>query len=229
VAPDPAYGVFDTLLVRAGEAVDLEAHVERLTRSVHELYDVPVDAPGLAERIVADSALLVTARVRTSYEPTTGAWEIEAAPIDEPGLDPRRVTVRRVPGGLGPHKWRDRRLVAGPGGADDVLLVDDTDGLLECGAANVFVVLDDECATPPLDGRILPGTVRVRVLAELRSAARPATERRVSLAELAAAAEVFTTSSIRGVQPVVACAGVGSWPVGPVTSWLRERLGGPPS
>jgi para-aminobenzoate synthetase/4-amino-4-deoxychorismate lyase len=224
VEPDPAYGVFDTLLVRAGRAVDLEVHVERLTRSVHELYGVPADAAALAARIVADSAGLDTARVRTTYEPTEGSWEIDAARIEEPGLDPRRLTLRRAPGGLGDHKWVDRRLVADPGDADDVLLVDEPEVLLECGGANVFVVLGDDCVTPPLDGRILPGTVRARVLVELRRASRPPIERPVSLAELAAAGEVFTTSSVRGVQPVVTCDGVGSWPVGPVATWLRARL-----
>jgi branched-subunit amino acid aminotransferase/4-amino-4-deoxychorismate lyase len=223
--PDPGLGVFDTLLVRRGRAVDLGAHVDRLARSVRELYDVPVDAAVLAGRMQANAEPLGTARVRTSYEPASGEWEIEMRRIAEPGLDRCTLTRRRIAGGLGPHKWVDRRLVADPGDADDVLLVDESDGLLECGAANVFLVADGVVVTPPLDGRILPGTVRARVLALLRSHDVEAAEQPVTLTALAGAAEVFTTSSIRGVQPVISCAGLATWPVGPTTSWLRERLG----
>ena len=223
--PDPALGVFDTLLVRRGRAVDLGAHVDRLARSVRDLYDVPVDAALLSGRMQAEAEHLGTARVRTSYEPASGEWRVDTNPIEEPGLDPRTLTPRRIVGGLGPHKWVDRRLVADPGDADDVLLVDESDRLLECGAANVFLVVGGVVVTPPLDGRILPGTVRARVLALLRTHDVESAEQPVTLTDLAGAAEVFTTSSIRGVQPVIACSELASWPVGPTTRWLRERLG----
>jgi para-aminobenzoate synthetase/4-amino-4-deoxychorismate lyase len=224
--PDPALGVFDTLLVRGGRAVDLGAHVDRLARSVRELYDVPVDAAVLSGRLQAGAQSLGAARVRTSYEPASGEWRIDTEPIEEPGIDPRTLTPRRISGGLGRHKWVDRRLLADPGDADDVLLVDESDGLLECGAANVFLVIDGVVVTPPLDGRILPGTVRARVLALLRAHEVESAEQPVTLTDLAGAAEVLSTSSIRGVQPVVACSGLASWPVGPTTRWLREHLAG---
>jgi para-aminobenzoate synthetase/4-amino-4-deoxychorismate lyase len=221
-APDPAYGVFDTMLVRAGRAVDLETHVGRVARSVRELYDVPIDAGALAARIVADASGLETARVRTSYDPVAREWEIEATRIEEPGLDPRTLAVRRVPRGLGAHKWSDRRLVADPGEADDVLLVDDAGLVLECGSANVFVVFGDDVVTPPLDGRILPGIVRVGALERLRNGPVSVTERDLDVGELSGATEVFTTSSVRGIQPVAAVRGVGAWPLGPVTKSLRD-------
>lgn len=223
--PDPAYGVFDTLLVRHGRPVDLEAHLGRLCRSVRELYDVPVDPAGLATRLVADVDGLETARVRTTYDPRDGQWEIDAIRIDPPVLEPRTATVRTVPGGLGAHKWVDRRLVSVPGDAGDLLLVDEHERLLECGSANVFVVLDDTVLTPPADGRILPGTVRARVLDVLAAAGRQVEERAPTVPELVRSTEVFATSSIRGVQPIVAVTGLGTWPVGPAAAWLRERMG----
>lgn len=225
--PDPALGVFDTLLVRSGRAVGLPVHADRLARSVRELYGVPVDAAELASRIAAaceGTAGAPAARVRTAYRPSTDSWELEATEIAEPGLEPRVLAVRRVPGGLGPHKWLDRRLVADPGGADDVLLVDEHDRVLECGTANVFVVLHGDVVTPPLDGRILPGTVRDRVIARLDGDDRAVEERDLTVDELTEAGELFTTSSVRGVQPVASCTAVGSWRVGPTTSWLRARL-----
>jgi para-aminobenzoate synthetase / 4-amino-4-deoxychorismate lyase len=225
-APDATYGVFDTLLVRSGIAVDLLAHAERITRSVAQLYDVPVDLGGLAARITAAAAPFELARLRTSYEPSRSAWEIDTTAIEDPGLEPRTLTLLRCPGGLGRHKWTDRRLVDDPRDGDDVLLLDGDDRVLECGSATLFLARDGRVVTPPLDGRILPGTVRARVLEALAEAGRPAAERPVDLTELAAADEVFATSSIRGVQPVVACPGIGTWPVGPTTSGLRRLLGG---
>jgi para-aminobenzoate synthetase/4-amino-4-deoxychorismate lyase len=174
---------------------------------------------------------MATARVRTSYDPGAGEWMIETIVIERPGPAPRTLALRRLAGGLGEHKWTDRRLVVDVEAADDVLLVDDADLLLECGRANVFVVLDDLVVTPPLDGRILPGTVRGRVLELLREQRIPVAERPVTLMELGSAVEVFTTSSIGGVQPVVGCAGLATWGVGSLTSWLSDRLDqpGPPA
>jgi para-aminobenzoate synthetase/4-amino-4-deoxychorismate lyase len=219
--PDPAYGVFDTLLVRDGRAVDLDAHVRRLAASVSEVYDDVADVEDLSRRITADAAGLEVARLRTSYSPQSRAWQVEATAISEPQLSPRTLVVRELPGGLGDHKWADRRVVGDPEGADDVLVVDDG-WALECGTANVFAVLGGRVVTPALDGRILPGTVRARVLARLRSEAVPVDERPVAVAELATATEVFTTSSIRGVQPVAACHEVAGWPVGPLAGRLRD-------
>ena len=222
--PDPELGVFDTLLVRDREPVALSAHVARLADSVVRLYDVPVDRDALVDRIRKDAAVTRTARVRTSYAPSVGDWVIETLAIDEPAFEPSTLAVRRLPGGLGEHKWSDRRLLADAGTADDLLLVDEAGLLLEAGRANVFVVLDDLVVTPPLDDRILPGTTRARVLSLLHDHRIPAVERPVSIAELASAVEVFTTSSIRGVQPVGGCEGVGTWLVGSLTSWVSDHL-----
>jgi para-aminobenzoate synthetase/4-amino-4-deoxychorismate lyase len=222
--PDPALGVFDTLLVRDGEPVALSTHIGRLADSVLRLYDVRVDRDALADRVRTHAPVLGTARVRTSYDPAAGEWEIEAHAIEEPRQEPRTLALRRLAGGLGAHKWRDRRLVADTGSADDLLLVDEADLLLEAGRANVFVVLDDLVVTPPLDGRILPGTTRTRVLALLHEHRIPVAEQPVPLTDLSSAVEVFVAGSIRGVQPVVGCEGVGTWGVGSLTTWVRDHL-----
>ncbi len=77
-------------------------------------------------------------------------------------------------------------------------LLVDLDGLvLEAAWANVLAILDDgTTVTPPLDGRILPGTTRARVVA-----AGGVHERPLALAELLAAREVLLTSALRGVVP----------------------------
>ena len=68
-----------------------------------------------------------------------------------------------VPGGLGPHKYADRRRLlrrARPGRlvVDCDALVTDTDGsVLETGRGNLFVVTDDARASPrPSTGACCP-------------------------------------------------------------------------
>ena len=224
-APEHERGVFDTLLVRDGAAVDLDSHLDRLVRDVTALTGEPVDRAALAERLHAETAGVQTARVRTVFD---GAWHVTVEPVTEPGVQCRTLAPRRVAAGLGAHKWADRRLVADSGGADDVLLVDAGDRVLECGTANVFVVLDDRVVTPPLDGRILAGTVRARVLALLRDHDVPVVEEPVTLTQLQQATAVFQTSSVRGVQPVVAVEGVGRWTTWEMARWVREHLDRPP-
>jgi para-aminobenzoate synthetase / 4-amino-4-deoxychorismate lyase len=134
----------------------------------------------------------------------------------------------RVAGGLGEHKWLDRSLVdtwRDPGDPDtDALLVDEESHLLETGRGNVFVVRDGVVSTPPLDGRILPGVVRARVVAALGTLGIRCLEQAVTLAELTEADEVFVTNAIGGVRPVAACRDVGAWPHGPVTRAVDDEV-----
>jgi para-aminobenzoate synthetase/4-amino-4-deoxychorismate lyase len=65
--------------------------------------------------------------------------------------------------------------------------------VLEASRANVVVRLaDGTLVTPPDDGRILPGVTRAR------TGARP---RRLTLADLRAAPELYVTSALRDLQP----------------------------
>jgi para-aminobenzoate synthetase / 4-amino-4-deoxychorismate lyase len=125
--------------------------------------------------------------------------EIEAEPLAaEPAPDPVTLSPAVLPGGLGAHKWRDRRLLDELAQRlDAVLLLLDLDGdVLEAAYANLFIVEGTHLITPPLDGRQLPGTVRARVLA-----LHPAREERLSLARVAAADELLLASSVRGIHP----------------------------
>jgi para-aminobenzoate synthetase/4-amino-4-deoxychorismate lyase len=220
--PDAAVGVFETLLVRGGTAVDARAHLARLERSVSALYGqaLPDD---LHARVVAAAAASPLARLRVMAMPGAPEHAASAAPAPpgrrfagarpsrslrvevaaqplaaEPAPDAVTLAPAVLPGGLGAHKWQDRRLLdelAARLGAVPLLL--DLDGdVLEAAYANLFIVEGTHLITPPLDGRQLPGTVRARVLA-----LHPAREERLSLARVAAADELLLASSIRGIHP----------------------------
>ncbi len=227
--PDPRAGVFDTVLVQAGEPVALAPHLARLAASVRELYDVVLDVTALArevsETVVATGSPLQ--RVRVTFVPGTDP-SVDAQPLAGRPRAPWRLVVRRCPGGWGGHKWRDRaQLEAWSDPADpdvDPLLVDEDDRLLETGRGTVFVVRDSRVSTPPLDGRILPGITRDAVLRILDRLGIDAHVRPVALAELTEATEVFVSSSIGGVRPVTTCDLAGPWPAGPVTRALDEAL-----
>jgi para-aminobenzoate synthetase/4-amino-4-deoxychorismate lyase len=105
-----------------------------------------------------------------------------------------------LPGGLGPHKWRDRGLLDVLSGLrpGTVPLLVDTDGLvLEAAYANVWIVEGEELITPPADGRILPGTTAAVLLADEPGAR----EEPIDLERLASADSLFLTSSVSGWLP----------------------------
>ncbi|AWB90964.1 bifunctional anthranilate synthase component I family protein/aminotransferase class IV [Aeromicrobium chenweiae] len=225
-AVDESLGVFDTLLVQDGHAVDLDAHLARLGASVRAVSGATLRA-GLDDEVVRRAAELTgRQRLRIDAVPRDDGVVVTmtAAPLD-PTTGPWTLTPRTVGDGWGQHKWVDRRGLADDRGPQhDLLLTSDDGAVLETARANLFVVHDDGVHTPPTDGRILPGTARARVVEILRAAAVPVFQRRLTTQDLRIATEVFVTNALRGVVPVAAVEGVGEWAVGRTTTWLRDEL-----
>ncbi|MFI7582107.1 chorismate-binding protein [Kocuria kalidii] len=229
-----AEGVFTTLLVRGGRPVDLDAHLGRLGASCLACYGTALPPGVRAEVEGRASGLPGPHRLRITAAPAPeGALTVTVTTTALPPepVPPWRLVPLRLPGGLGEHKWADRRALAHEPESGlwtrscDPLLVDEDGTLLETGRANIFVVVDGAVLTPPADGRILPGVVRARVLAALRDAGADVHERPVRWAELARATEVFVTNSVAGVHPVGVVDGVGRWEPGPVQRALGRLLG----
>ncbi|MBC9227068.1 aminodeoxychorismate synthase component I [Aeromicrobium sp. 636] len=221
---DVHLGVFETVLVLDGRAVDLDAHLARLDASVRAVHGTTVRA-GLEEAVHARVAGLIGPhRLRIDAAPQGGDVGISMATAPLTPTEPAWSLVARVvPGGLGPHKWADRaRIPVVPGHEP---LVTDTDGsVLETARANLFAVLDDGLHTPALDGRLLPGTARARVIELASALGLPVFQHRMTTADLATATEVFATNALRGIVPVTSCEGVGRWTPGPVTARLASAL-----
>jgi para-aminobenzoate synthetase/4-amino-4-deoxychorismate lyase len=200
--PEPAAGVFETLLLAGGRPVALERHLARLARSVRTLYgrSLPdeLDA-SLRKRAASEDA----ARMRVDVLPRSRGVDVE---VTVTALSPRTVPVELVvqtlPGGLGEHKWIDRRLLDALSRDGEPLLCD-LDGLvLETARANVFAVdRGGRLLTPPADGRILPGVMRAMVLERAVALGLEIEVGPLPLNELAAASEVFVTGSLGGVEP----------------------------
>ena len=205
--PDPGSGVFSTMLVRGGAVVDLRAHLERLRASVVELYG-QVLPDGLEEDVRDAARPHALARLRVLAVPGQPGVEVEAHAITQLDPEPVRLAPAVLPGGLGAHKWRDRRLL------DELerrlgavpLLVDLDGEVLEAAHANVWIVEGNRLLTPPLDGRLLPGTARAALLADPPAGLEPG-EEPITLERAAAADELLLTSSLRGVHPAALAAG----------------------
>jgi para-aminobenzoate synthetase / 4-amino-4-deoxychorismate lyase len=211
--PDRAIGVFETLLIVGGLPIELDAHLERLRRSVRKLFgaEPPADT---GELVFEHAASLALGRLRVTLAPgPAGGLEADVvtATIDPESVFPaweRAIVLRPfvIHGGLGGHKWADRAGLewACSDEAEGVLpLLLDADGeVLEASRANVFAVEGDVLITPATDGRILPGVARARAIEAARSLGIEVREQRLGVERLIAAGEAFLTGSVRGVEPV---------------------------
>lgn len=237
-----ADGLFETLAVRAGAVVRLQAHLDRLAAGAAVLgLPLPYGRDALADALadtaranaVSDGALRLTLTAGVGprglprpdpLAPTVLITAAASPPVATP-LPPARLRIatltrRNEHSPLSRVKslaYLDQILArreAAAQGDDDALLLNTASALACASAATLFVVLaDGALVTPPLADGALPGTRRAAVLAALDG--REATLRPV---DLWTAREVFLTSSLM-VRPVCAVDGrpVGTDCPGPAT------------
>lgn len=218
---------FETLRVYDGRPFLLERHLERLTHSAAAL---ALPAPAGAEALV--SVVLAAAppdHVLRLYR-TDETLVATAAPLpdDLEELRARGLTLGSVQLGAASllagvkatsyaEAFAARRAVD----ADDALLVTGAT-VRECATANIWWVRENVLYTPAAGPGVLPGVTRSLVL-ELEPRVQEGT---FPLAELLAADEAFTTSSIREVMPVRAVDGtpIGGGVPGPTAARLQAAL-----
>ena len=111
-------------------------------------------------------------------------------------------------------------------GAVEALVVDRNECVVEGATSNVFAILGGCLVTPPEEAGILLGITRARVLESARELGMEPVLRPLPVAELTGAQEVFISSSIRELMPVVRVDGVqiGSGAPGPVTGRLHQTF-----
>jgi para-aminobenzoate synthetase component I len=220
------------MLVLAGRAVELDAHVGRLTTSVEALYDDAL--PSNARVLVVDRAGGIDyGKLRLTVTPGRGALrlEVSAGEIDPHNVFPaadRGASLRShiVAGGLGEHKWADRDLldrITAASPSELPLLLDADGAVLEASRASVFAIDGERLVTPPTDGRILPSIARQQAIEVAAAEGIEIAEERLSLADLLRA-EVFLTGSVRGVEPARLLDGTELAPPGEISGRLAAGL-----
>jgi para-aminobenzoate synthetase / 4-amino-4-deoxychorismate lyase len=186
--PDPALGVFETVLVdERGELQQSGQHLRRLGISALPSLP-PLDGPG---------------RLRLMRLPD-GSLSSDTGPLPpEPPRDGFLLSPWLLPGGLGDRKWLDRRLLdhLAASGEGVPLLVDGDGSVLEASWGNVWAIEGERLVTAPTDGRILPGVTRARLLELAAGLGLEAAEEQLTLERLREADGAFLTSALRGAVP----------------------------
>jgi para-aminobenzoate synthetase component I len=233
--PDPEKGVFETMLVVNGRPIELDAHLERMAASLEALFGAGTP-PGAVEAVLKRARGIGLGRLRLTVSPGSDGGlgaEVTTAAVEPVLVFPSAELAAAlrshiVEGGLGAHKWVDRRLLevaeaAQPAGSVP-LLVDGAGAVLEASRANVFAVRDDTLLTSTANGRILPGIARRRAIEVAAEEGIEVREEEMGLAVLAQAEEVFLTGSVRGVEPVSSIDGAALVPGGEVSGRIAAAL-----
>lgn len=208
---------FDTARVRHGRGVMLDRHVERLFRSSQALRLPPPE--GAYELAVqAIEAAAVDEGALRLYRTTRSL--VAAVTTLPPGLDELRrhglalVTVRvMAPTAISGIKSTSYGVnmaavaEAESRGAGDALFVDEDGTVLEATTSNVWWRDGDELTTPELSTGVLAGVTRAAVADLARTAGYRVREGSFKLPALLAAEEVFVSSAVREIVPVVSIDG----------------------
>jgi branched-subunit amino acid aminotransferase/4-amino-4-deoxychorismate lyase len=218
--------VFETLRVYGGRPFRLEEHLERLCRSAEMLGLPTPDIPALADlgRAAVADAGEPDAVLRYFWTPgrdglgqPTGLALVSSLPPDLEELRARglRLAVARwAPG----HRLASSKSTsyaenlaaqdeARRAGSDDALLVDATDIVLEAPTANVWWREGSRLVTPALEQPILAGVTRAALWELAEKLSYEPEEGVYALSRVELADEVFLSSSVREVMPVVALDG----------------------
>jgi 4-amino-4-deoxychorismate lyase len=236
--------VFETLRVYGGMPFMLAAHLDRLARSAAQLRlaEPPRDAfEQLAfEAIGAGGSLDVSLRLlwtagREGGGAPTGLALVSTLPPDLEEQRARGLRVATVP-------WAARALAgakstsyaenmgaqaeAASRGADDALLVEADGTVLEAPTSNVWFREGDRLLTPSLGLPLLPGVTRAALLRLAPQEGYVAEEGSFGLDRVLGADEVFLSSSVREVAPVVVIddAQIGDGRPGPAAVALQRAL-----
>ncbi len=253
--------VFETIRTYGGVPFELDEHLCRLEQSARLVFiPLPVPISGFAAEVLeaVGAAANPESYVRVMLTRGQGALGLDPTLCDRPlrvtivqplSIPPAHLYVN----GVAAISYRTQREIdgtsaegakignylvsvlamreAGQVGALEALLVDAQGRVSEGASSNVFVVKAGQLITAPVGAGILAGITRAHVL-DLAQALRIGVQLRAPhLDEAYAADEVFISSSIRELMPIVRLdqRSLGSGSPGPVFRQLlaafRQRVG----
>ena len=226
-----ADGLFETMRSYGGHVAFLSRHMHRLAGGARALgLDLPdlseqvlTGARVAGEKGWSDVAIRLTVSRGVGdlgLPPTPGVTPtavVIASPLppNPPGLYERGITVQIAKGrrneysvtsGLKTLAYAEAVIAltaAREAGFDDALFLDIEGHVAEGPISNVIFVKERTLITPPLTCGILPGVTRAVVMEIGAEAGLAVEERPVERAEIDTADEMFYTSSLRELYPIV--------------------------
>jgi 4-amino-4-deoxychorismate lyase len=220
-------GLFETMLVRAGQPRFLEAHLQRLTLGLARLGILFEGIEALRQDIARAGALApplaiikaivtrgsspgrgyapaeeVAPRRIVTLWPTTSTASLESGVAL--GIAHSRASTSSALAGLKHLNRLENVLAAAEIGAGefDVIMVDAAHRVISGSSCNLFVVNAGRMATPRVDTAGVAGVMRGIVLREAPRLGIPCELRDLTLEDLTRADEVFATNARVGVVPV---------------------------
>jgi branched-chain amino acid aminotransferase len=240
--------VFETLRTYGGKPFELGEHLRRLERSAQRVFiPLPLSLEDLGAEVSLSIAAAGNREsyVRLMITRGQGPLGLDPALADRPR---RVVIVQplqpppeeQYTRGIAAISYRTERVVdatsaqgakignylisvlamreARLAGAAEALILDGKGRILEGASSNVFAVTRAQLVTPAEDQGILAGITRAHVLAAAAELGLPVELKALELDAAYAADELFISSSIRELLPVVALDGraIGAGTPGPV-------------
>lgn len=248
--------VFETIRTYGGRPFALIKHLERLERSAALVFiDLPVTQSVLAREVEELVAAAGNAESYVRVMVSRGQGELGldpalagistrvmvAAPLQPPAQSLYDTGVKVV-------TFRSQRATDATGaegakvgnyltgvlamreakkvGAVEALIVDAKGRIIEGATSNVFWVQEGTLFTPPVEVGILAGITRAYVIEVAKTLELPVRQVAPKQRELLKADEVFISSSIRELLPVVEVDGktIGSGKPGPITRRLHTEF-----
>lgn len=246
-------GVFETLRVYGRKPFRLLGHLERaahgaerlgfappaadtVVAAVHETIDANRDVHGDVDTVLR--LTMTPGRLDPSTpwpmqrvgEPTlvlTSHRLVVPAAVHEVGVDAITVPWGREAPDVKAVSYLAASLArrqAHRAGADEALLTDGHENVLEGSASNVFAVEGDVLVTPPISEGLLPGVTRAAVIEVADRFGLVVRQETLTVERLTHADEAFLTATTREVTPLIRVDGrpVGSGAPGPVTRRLLD-------
>jgi branched-subunit amino acid aminotransferase/4-amino-4-deoxychorismate lyase len=229
-------GVFETLLVRAGEPVFLEDHWARFAAGCRWYGfepPAPVEELGMLAGMLANENAIRAGILRfAAWRNAEGVtWRMEAGP-PRPHMARRdfrvglgvalpTVTADRPFKHLNRGPWLEALRRARLAGWDEAVLPDPAGQLVEACVSNVFFVQGGHLQTPSLEVGPLPGIMRGRLLALARERGIPVSEGAYPVGHLAGASEVWLSNSLIGLRAVTVIEGCQLEPEPPILQQIR--------
>ena len=237
-------GLFETILAVAGRPVFLERHLARLEQSCRRFgWEMEIPAPRDTIKGLLLRNLSLGDRIRIRVGVTGGSGPVHDLASGGDRLiwmTAQAVAVAPASGAVNLSPWirNERSPLAGTkcaSYADNILALDharrlgfvetislNTRGhVCEAASSNVFLVNRGVLFTPSLASGCLPGITREVVIEQAARLGITCHETELTAADLAAADEIFLTSSIRGLMGVSRLVDRNLAP-GEITAALRE-------